>query len=566
MEDYLNGIKDLLPHDFKEAVAIGPKREEWIIPKELGKVLDNLTGQKDTWIARFASAGIGGWKEYILHMPLRFLKYELNNLSGDVDFVFAAQPKIFKEFKQAAKDAHGFHVQKKAPTGDLKTWIETGVIASGWRANELPRISSSEYFTWLTGEKPGVVTRYRDFVGKWNDAREDVARLATARYALKEWNAGRPFYGASVPADVQALPTNTLKAAKVARELLIDYGRETEFGEFMRRKAVPFYRWMHGNFARYIQLAKNIKTMEGEGAAAGRLGTVGAKQVIQKGTALAARAAVFYFAANAWNHLMFPKEEEELGESRNQLHLILGRDDQGNIQSLRLQGSFSDVLGWFGLEDLPSDVADVFKGRESLGDKSQQAYEAAISRAANAASPFYKTGVETLTKQSLYPNALKPRPIRDRGEHVAGLFSLKNVYKWIAGLPHRPLRQEISSLLTYNTDPGEAAYNAVRHIKYQWMEKQGMEADKTIPGKRSNALYYYKQALRYKNEKLADKFLAEYENLGGTDKGLKTSIDRSHPLSGLNKSQKEDFLDSLSPGERTVVERAEDWFDKVYEP
>lgn len=563
MEEYLDGLRDILPEEFKDAVAIGRKREEWIIPKELAKVLDNLAPRKDTWIERLAGAGIGAWKRYILLNPLRAMKYQVNNTSGDVDFVFAANPRIFKEFKQAAIDSYGFHKKGKAATGDVKEAIDLGVVQSGWRASELPDIGGSEYFNWLTGSKPGITDRYWKWISKWNDAREDTARLATYRFALKEWDASKPFYGASVPKDVAALPTNKLKAAKVARELLIDYGQETEFGEFMRRKAVPFYRWMHGNFARYVQLVRNIPVQEGAGGA--RLASVGAKRAAAKGGALAVRGAFAYMAINLWNNLFFPDEEEALGDTRNQLYLILGRDEQGNIQTIRFQGALSDLLGWVGLENLPQDAEDLFKGKASLGDKMEEGFEAGVSRAVNATSPFYKTAAEAMTGRSLYPNALEPRPIRDKAEHIAGLFSLKNVYQWIAGKPHKPLRRELSGLLTYTIDPGEAAYNATRHMAAEWMEDRGEERSQTIPGKRANALYYYKQALRYKDTKLAAKFKAEYEAMGGKQEGLNASVQRSAPLASLGKKQSE-FLKSLSPGEKAVVDRAQQWYRQVYRP
>lgn len=564
MEDYLAGLKDILPEQFRDAVAIGPKKQEWIIPKPLAKVLDTLVTPSDTWINRLAEAGIAGWKKYILLNPQRFAKYELNNASGDVDFVFAAQPKIFKEAKQAAVDAWNFNIKGKPASGDMKTWLDTGVLDSGWRASEVKDIAKSEYFEWITGDKPGVVDRYWKWVTERNDARENVLRLATARYALKEFEAGRKFYGASVPKDVDALPNNTLKAAKVARELLIDYGRETEFGEFMRRKAIPFYRWMHGNFARYIQLVKNIPT-QGEGAA-GRTAALGGKKLTGLAAKQAARAAFFYMAANLWNHTVFPKEEEEIGNARNQLHIILGRDDEGNIQTLRLQGALSDILGWFGLEDAPQDIKDLMKGEATLGDKSEEAGEAAFSRLVNSARPFEKTAGEALTKRSLFPNALKPTPIRDRGEHIAGLFSLKNVYRWVSGKPTKGLGNEVGRLLTYSTDPGEAAYNATRHMASEWLEERGDERGDFTPNKRANALYYYKQAIRYKDETAAAKFKAEYEKLGGKQEGIRQGISRSHPLASVSAAKRNEFLKTLSPEERAVVQRAEQWFKNVYKP
>ena len=68
--------------------------------------------------------------------------------------------------------------------------------------------------------------------------------------------------------------------------------------------------------------------------------------------ALGVKMLGFAAAASLYNAMNFPDEEEELSEyERRQMHLILGRRDDGTIMTVRVQGAFSDALSWFDLQD-----------------------------------------------------------------------------------------------------------------------------------------------------------------------------------------------------------------------
>jgi hypothetical protein len=567
MEEYLEGVRELMPEEFREALVVGPKRQEWVIPKELAKTLDQLTPQAAKGFDRLAQAGVSSWKQYILHMPLRFLKYNVNNASGDVDFIMAANPGIFKKVKSAVTDIYKLHWKGAPPTGDVKDAMERGAIGSGWRQSELPDIASDEFFGWITGERKGLIDKYWSFVRKISDVREDSARLAVYRFVMERWNSGKPWYGASNPNRIDALPSVEDKAAKITRELMIDYGKTTEFGDFMRRRVVPFWRWAEGNFGRYMQLMRNIPVNEGDSqasAAARIAASAAAGTAVRTSVKWLPKLVFFYGMAQIWNHLFFPDEEEELGNARNQLHLILGRNPDGSIQTWRIQGSLSDVLSWVGAEDLPNDLRQVLSGKAGVTDKLDEAWRAGFSRLINSAQPFAKTGVEALMNRTFFPDATHPRPVRDKMEHVARLFSLGNVYKWMAGIPQAKTEKDLASLISYTVDPGEAAYNTTRQMAIEWMKKQGKDTPSIIPNERSNYLYYHKQALRYGDKNLAEKWLKRYYDAGGKAEGLATSIRNTHPLHSLGR-QRSEFMKTLSPSEKAVVDRAEKWYQKVYQ-
>ena len=86
-----------------------------------------------------------------------------------------------------------------------------------------------------------------------------------------------------------------------------------------------------------------------------RMGAVLGKKTLL----LTAKMSMLYAAVQLFNHLFWPDEEEELGEvGRRQLHLILGRQADGTVLSLRFQGALSDALSWFNLHDFPEDVRE----------------------------------------------------------------------------------------------------------------------------------------------------------------------------------------------------------------
>jgi hypothetical protein len=70
------------------------------------------------------------------------------------------------------------------------------------------------------------------------------------------------------------------------------------------------------------------------------------KKAVAKGEGLVIKANLLFGAVMLWNMLMFPDEEDELGDAgRRQLHIILGRRDDGTTITLRFQGALSDALG-----------------------------------------------------------------------------------------------------------------------------------------------------------------------------------------------------------------------------
>jgi len=322
------------------------------------------------------------------------------------------------------------------------------------------------------------------------------------------------------------------------------------------------------NAPRYVRLIRNLPA-EGEGH--GRLAKVFGKKTVGKGTTLILKASMLYAAVMLFNATFFPDEEEELGEShRRQLHLILGRNPDGTIRTMRFQGALSDALSWFGGEDIVSDVKDLAQRKKTFKEKGGEALLAPIIKIIHGIRPDMKVAAEMLSGRSFYPDPFFPRPIRDKWEHIARLFSLNAIYKAAVGKPRRGmtawdrLQSDIMSLGFYTSDPGESAYYDVKKWSYDYLEDEGVEKPGIIPTTRSNALYYYKQALKYGDLQAAARYLKKYEELGGTEKGRKISVKASMPLGSLPKKMRKGFKESLDKKQLETLNKAEEWYNRTY--
>ena len=85
-----------------------------------------------------------------------------------------------------------------------------------------------------------------------------------------------------------------------------------------------------------------------------------------------------------------------------------------------------------------------------------------------------------------------------------------------------------------------------------------------IPTDKANALYYYKQSLRYGDLPAAHKYLKKYQELGGSLNGMEISVKRSAPLGGFPAALRGKFIKSLSPDQRDKLALAEQWYNNVY--
>jgi hypothetical protein len=119
-------------------------------------------------------------------------------------------------------------------------------------------------------------------------------------------------------------------------------------------------------------------------------------------------------------------------------------------------------------------------------------------------------------------------------------------------------------LATYTADPGEIAYYDTRKMVMDFLKKQNIEKPIVDPTTRANALYYYKQAIKYGDAPAAEKYLQQYKDLGGKIKYLQVSIKRAHPTASLPGRFRSKFFNRLSEKDRETIKRATAWYKSTY--
>jgi hypothetical protein len=427
----------------------------------------------------------------------------------------------------------------------------------------------------LLGEKPGIAMRYWEKAKGTTVLRENVLRLAAYRWFREQLKAGNAVYGASKVHEIDNIKDMDDRAAKLARELIGDYGNISAAGQYIRRRLIPFYSWIEINAPRYVYLMRNLRSEDRHSDAADlrkRVAGILSLKMAKGSVKLLIKANLLMGMVTLWNMLAHRDEWEELGEAkRRQMHLILGRREDGTIMTIRFQGALSDALSFFGLEDWPADIVDVAKGKATIQDKITDAPKALLNRAVQGIRPEPKLLFESATGYRTYPDVFSPRPIRDRVENVLRTFSLDSMYRMAAGKPGRGKNMaehflsDIKSLLVYTSDPGEQAYYDTRKAVFDWLDEQGTDRPSGRPTNRSNALYYYRQALKYGDLTAAKKYLDKYYTYpGATGRTLRRSIKRAHPLTSIPARRRFSFRESLTPEQANRLKIALKWYEKTY--
>jgi tRNA G10 N-methylase Trm11 len=578
LEQIRAGEKGLDDPDVRKVLARGVDTM-WVLPQEVADTLDDFRSYKDEGpLGRASTFLISSWKQWVLINPMRVIKYNVNNMSGDFDICWAYDPKIIKDYMyQAGKDLFAYAKNKpmsRQMQQEIDNMFRKGIIGSGMTVQDIPDITDhmalDGYLDFMAGRKPNLISRWWNFNKKWTTYRENILRVAAYRYFRDRISKGEKVYGASNQDQVDQIKNPDDRAALLARELVGDYGNLTASGQWLRQKMIPFWSFQEINAPRYIRLFYNLPV---EGRGRGALGQAIAMGTARKTFGLATKALTLYGMVMLWNMLFFSDYEKELSEfERRGLHLILGKRPDGSIISIRFQGALSEALSWVGLDDFVKDIKDVSSGRKLVSEQAKEMAWAGPNKIVNAAHPFIKAIGEQLSGYTVFPDITHPRPIKDKMEHLTRMFSLEPFYRHAAGKPTRgdwtkgQFWDDVINVVGYSSDPGEAAYFDTRERARVFLERQGIgqgyyNADSNS---KSMALYNYKKALQYGDLDVAQKYLEKYKELGGSQKGLKISVRLADPRAAVPKKMRFKFLNSLNSQDRQKYYRAIKWYNEVY--
>ena len=564
LQQVSEGTKKLTEGDVEEHLAMGQPKEQWVIPKRLADTLDNFQPPaEEHGPARLAKKITKSWKVWTLFNPLNTVRHYINNFSGDLDIVLAFHPTILKHAPKAWVDMKHYVGRRGRASEDILEMLRLGVIDSGFAQEELPDLKKHEVFRTITGATPNVIEWYWENIRGYHVWRENTLRVAAYRYFLERERAGVRDIGASRRTEmIQMRRANMgpkVIAAKLAREMIGDYGAISHAGRFLRDRMMPFYSWIEINTPRYLRGLANTRYDSATGERAGR-----GKQAYQAAR-FAAFASMLYAIVKIINQTRYPEEDKIINRSRNQLHLILGRDEEtGDILSIRFQGALSDALSWIDMEDPTARIEEGMTGQKSIGEIFRDVGKAPFNRLVNSSYPIQKTAFESVSHRSFHPDLWEPRRVRDPWNHLASGFSLDEVYRVAMDRPGSSLGSEILGVVAYKTDIGQASYFKSMDIIREWNtahNRQSGIADTTPKG---NALYYHKRAMRLKEYRRAENYLVQYLDMGGTMNGLEQSLAMGRPLRSVGKDYFLPFWSSLTPEKQDILRAGISWYEFNY--
>ena len=553
----------LSPGQIRKVLAMGGKREEFVVKSEVAATLNALTktGPQHGITGQASKAVTSALKRAWLSGPYRFAKYTIRNMTGDAEAVFVGNPVAFAKSKQAVLDIYKSMIRGEM-SPEFKEWFERGGLGSTLQVQELGELNELKPFLQLFQKHGGIEKvpgkvwdKYWRTIRLTSDFRESILRYGAYLDNLEYMQAhgGKPRnFQASIPEEVMALEDHRDRAFKLSNDLLGAYDEVSFAGKELREHIYPFWSWVEVNMRRYKRLFQNAAAEKTLGR---KLGAKSAFMALRLGkfalTAVALRSAL-----EAWNRLMFPDEDDDLSQDvKERAHIVFGRDKNGQVRYFSRMGALDDAVEWVGMAGAPQYVRDYINGRRTLKEIGIDMAKTPVSKFAGGLG-VGKIAAELLTGREIYPDLFKSRGIRDRGLYLARTLGLDNEYKALAGKPSRGYGKGLpADLAIYRVDPMESAYNAMYDEKARFMKNKGKAVGEGAWwNPKSAALYNLRVTSRYGDKEAQKKYLLEYANLGGTPGGLKTSIENMSPTSGLKPKDAKEFVASLdNDGKRRMA-------------
>lgn len=575
-----------------EVMVRGSRKMEYVIKKEVASTLTNIMkSENNGWFYNLNAKTMQLMKVQMLIGPTRVIKYNLRNITGDLDKTFAANPRALKKVPQAVKELAPIIFKNGVMSSTFAGWFNRGGMQTVLQVQEMGEVNKLKMFMRFYEKEGNAAKRMaqKAWDSYWKTARNVTDfREAILRYAnyleyleqIKNSKDGKPLnYGASIPSNVDALRTAEDKAFKLSNEAMIDYAAISAQGREWRKTLIPFYSFIEGNMRSTIQVFKNAARDEKLAGAVGRkiLGKTVARSpyyAYRVGT-VALKVSFLTILLQLWNGL-FDDEEDDLPEDvRRQAHIIIGnpftgngRDSSGKVRYFNNVGALEEFLSWFGIDDLDMDVKDILNNRRTMEEVVTAMIKNPINKAAQSLSPVGTFLVEQALGKKAYPNVFEPSDLQDRWEHFAALFGVNKEYKalqrYVTDTPGP--KHRIRDYFDYGSDPGQAAYYNIIDLKKAYMKRIGKPMGKFSSGgdnPKSDAAYKAKMALRYGDKDALQKYLMEYAAQGGTTQSWNTSLKNMDPLSGLSQEDKAKFLNSLTDADMETYKKAQSFFAKT---
>ena len=585
------GVSDTKMQDYRMKLADNSGSHLLVLPKELADTLDKMGIQKDRGpIGKIFKWLTTAWKKTALYFPTRTIKYNLRNLSGDLDVVIAGDPSALRKLGRAISELSSYYYGKERnATDELKEFQKRGGAITLESTQELYDYKEMREFNHLISQLdwqdekslkklPARTWKLLDkYLGskivKLSDYREQILRYATYLDYLEQMQKnkdGMPNnFGASVRDEVMSIPDICDRAFKLANELIGAYDQVSEMGKVLRDIAIPFYSFMEVNAKRYVQLIKNGLS-DNPHEFVGNFLKGQLFNVPYYGWKLGKTYFMIQLLSmliSVFNHFVFPDDEDKLPpDIQEKPHLTLGHVGDHVLYFTQV-GSLLEFMEWFGQENstffpFAKDVRDIFNGRQTFADFAAKVTSSAFNKVVSSVNPLYKWPIEIPAGRSLYPDVFRPRRV-DRDKYVAQSLGLSWPYKAIKGEP-RSDWHELANLFLYETDADQAAYfytlGKVREFQEKVLKRR---FDGFMTTQRGEALRELRTALRYNDKDAIRRNIEKYHSLGGKNQGLKTSLRNMNPLHSLNTREQQMFLKWLSPEDKKFLDSANKYYQEI---
>lgn len=569
-----------------------------VVPTQIVDAVVNEFANRETTSGKTFKKLMNVWKYMKIKMPNAVWKYNVRNLFGDLDPIVAAKPNALLRIPRALKELYGFFYKGGVLTSDLQDYIKRGGVTTGQTPQELKTFNTSKLIK-VYDESTKTVDVAKKAIRKiWSaltletatQYREQVLRYATyLAYTndLAKIKTGLPkYYAASIPAEIQGLKDIKDRAYKLSNDLVGAYDDVSIAGQWAADHLMPFFRFKEVNIKRNYRMLKNSfyndgVTLENTAQQArNKLGNVAKASTftIFRLAKLMLGVSAFYGALALANGLIAGDDEDELPEDvQNSPHITIPRWMTGGekVYYIDRLGSFAEFMNMFGIDySMGSDLNDIATGRMQLSDKIKEMASSPLLDAFNSSWPVAKIAFELVTGKTYFPDPKNPATIRDIWEYVFSQVGFKDEYKALAGKPidQGSYLMQKRNILFNSVMPGDAAFYDVYDMVDEYYKSIGESntfmnyMDKnTDKYKKSQAVYYYKSALKLGDAKAAEKYLAEYVLYGGTKATLKDSMAYLDPTNALSSKKKADFLKWITPEQKETYDKAMEYYKELQE-
>ncbi len=592
----------LTPDDISKFMALGQPYTPWVMPREVAAMLRNIKPIMRGPTEKAIQNVTRGWKWNALMRPDNWVLYRFRNQTEILKVLAIAPGALQRKYlTQSIEDMRRLFLSGEVGQNkSVRAWMERGGAAAMVRVQEIYEVNALDVLKDLAVTKNetgigyyfGMPTRairaMVDKQGQLNDMLESLYRYAAFLYfrdQIKANGGGVTNYAASVPADIDGLSDDQDKAFRLSNDLLGAYDDVSKFGDMLRRGLIPFWAFQELNLRTHVQAIRNAWTRPeltiGAGATlvkkavrAGRILPAAAARLGAGALAAIGRIGIMYVAGHgllyAINRLLLAALGEDWEEYkadlpkevRTRAFLALGRDGAGRPLYVDRLGAFDDVLEWFGMTGVDETFRDVLSGRRTLMQAVGDIAKASPNKLYQGVTPFVKAPAEMASGLSTFPDVFKSRPRRDQDPmlYLAQMMDAEGLYRRATNLPDPPPMDLAAKTFVRFADPGASDYFAVRDHVRRVMQQEGRGGGHGAGGQKSLALYYARQAIRWRDQKAALYWHARYRALGGTQESARDSLANLAPLAGVPQNLRGRVMvgldeDMLKRAERYYAER-----------